>query len=250
MRRWMRRAGIALFWLAVWQIAAIAVQRVLQNSFVLVGPIPALQALLTHLPTAAFWLAVGRSFVHILAGFLAAFAIGVLLGALAYRVPLLGEVLAPIVTLTKAVPVVSFVILALIWIGSARLSVLVSFLIVFPVLYSNTLAGFRSTDSKLLEMAQVFRVPWAQQLWQIYRPAVLPYLISGCRAALGMSWKAGIAAELIGVPAGTIGEQLYLAKIYLSTAELFAWTFVIVVLSVLFERAFLALLRLTGRCTP
>ena len=58
-----------------------------------------------------------------------------------------------------------------------------------------------------------------------------------------MSWKAGVAAEVIGVVGGSIGEKLYEAKIYLQTGDLLAWTVVIVALSALFERAVLALLR-------
>ena len=58
-----------------------------------------------------------------------------------------------------------------------------------------------------------------------------------------MGFKSGIAAEVIGVPDGSIGEGLYLAKIYLSTAELFAWTFMIIVVSTLFEKLFLWILK-------
>ena len=91
-------------------------------------------------------------------------------------------------------------------------------------------------------MALVFRIPLWKQVRHIYIPAVLPYLISGCRTALGMSWKSGVAAEVIGIPEGSIGEQLYYSKLYLDTAGLFAWTFVIIIVSAVFERIFLYLL--------
>ena len=100
-----------------------------------------------------------------------------------------------------------------------------------------------STDKKLLEMARVFRMPVWKRIHYIYVPALLPYLVNGCRTALGMSWKSGVAAEVIGIPEGSIGEQLYYSKLYLDTAGLFAWTFVIIVISALFERFFLYLLR-------
>ena len=88
-------------------------------------------------------------------------------------------------------------------------------------------------------MALFFRMPLWKQVRYIYIPAVLPYLISGCRTALGMSWKSGVAAEVIGIPEGSIGEQLYYSKLYLDTAGLFAWTFVIIIVSAVFERIFL-----------
>ena len=64
---------------------------------------------------------------------------------------------------------------------------------------------------------------------------VLPYFLSACRLSLGMCWKAGVAAEVIGVSSGSIGEKLYNAKIYLNTPDLFAWTIVIIVISFVFE---------------
>ena len=60
--------------------------------------------------------------------------------------------------------------------------------------------------------------------------------------ALGICWKSGVAAEVIGLPDGSIGDALYRAKITLSTGELFAWTFVIILLSAGFEKLLLALL--------
>jgi NitT/TauT family transport system permease protein len=61
-----------------------------------------------------------------------------------------------------------------------------------------------------------------------------------------MSWKAGVAAELIGVPLGSMGERIYQSKLLLETADLFAWTAVVILLAWLCERAFLAFLRSTG----
>ncbi len=118
----------------------------------------------------------------------------------------------------------------------------IAFLVVVPMIYSSTLAGLKSADRRLLEMARVFSMPFWKRLRFIYIPAVLPYLMSGCRTALGMSWKSGIAAEVIGIPGQSIGEQLYYAKLYLDTAGLFAWTFVIILASSAFEALFLWLL--------
>ena len=113
---------------------------------------------------------------------------------------------------------------------------------VFPVIYTNTLNGIRSTDRGLLEMAAVFGMsPWVK-LWYIYVPQAMPYFRAGCSVALGLCWKAGTAAEVIGIPDRSIGEKLYNAKVYLNTSELFAWTLVIVLASLIFEKLFLAAL--------
>ena len=97
-------------------------------------------------------------------------------------------------------------------------------------------------NKQLLEMAKVFRLPLGRRLRAIWLPAVLPAFRQGCSVALGICWKSGVAAEVIGLPDGSIGDALYRAKITLSTGELFAWTFVIILLSAVFEKLFLALL--------
>ena len=155
--------------------------------------------------------------------------------------PAVRELLAPLVAVVKAVPVVSFIILALVWLDSRSLPLFISALMVFPPVYLNVLAGIAAADVKLLEMARVFRVPLGRRLTGIYLPAVLPYFRSAVSLALGLCWKAGAAAEVIGLPSGTIGERLYTAKVYFQTPDLFAWTAVIVAVSVLFEKLFLAL---------
>ena len=233
-----RRLFFALFWVMIWQLAAMAVD----NDILMAGPWGTIGALGRLFPTGEFWRSVGFSFGKITLGFGAAFAMGVGLGTAGYRFPIFRELLEPLMVLLKSVPVASFVILALIWAGSANLSVLIAFLVVLPIIYVNTAAGLQSTDHKLLEMARVFNMtPW-KRIRYIYVPALIPYLKSGCRIALGMSWKSGVAAEVIGVPGHSVGEKLYMSKIYLDTAGLMAWTLVIILVSALFERAVLKLL--------
>ena len=112
---------------------------------------------------------------------------------------------------------------------------------VFPPVYLNVLEGIRQTDGKLLEMARVFRAPLWRQIRGIYIPSVMPYFRTAVSLGLGLCWKAGVAAEVIGLPAGSVGEQLYNAKVYYMMPDLFAWTAVIVLVSALFEKLFLHL---------
>lgn len=236
---WSKKACIIAFWLLLWQIGA----DVIQNRILLVSPLDTLKALSTLIVSLDFWGAIWFSFARISLGFFIAFFAGLLTGTLAYWKPIIDEFLAPPIHFMKSIPVASFVILALIWTGSENLSVFISFIVVYPMIHVNTLAGLQSTDPKLLEMARVFQVPVWCQAMSIYRVALYPYLASAMKTALGMGFKSGIAAEVIGVPDGSIGEGLYMSKIYLSTAELFAWTLVIICVSVLFEKIFLLLLR-------
>ena len=234
----LRRAGAVAFWLAVWQCAAMAIG---QEVF-LVSPIQAVRTLLTLLPRADFWQRVAFSSGRILLGFGLGVLVSIVLAAAAEKSPAADTLLAPVMQLVKATPVASFIILALVWVRGASLSVLISFLMVLPVLYGAVRTGIRSVDPQLREMAQVFRLPFGRCLRAVWLPAVLPAFRQGCSLALGICWKSGVAAEVIGLPNGSIGDALYRAKITLSTGELFAWTFVIILLSAGFEKLFLALL--------
>jgi NitT/TauT family transport system permease protein len=167
----------------------------------------------------------------------------VTLAAFSAKFALIGEFLSPLMLTIKSVPVVSFIILALIWFSSKNLSVLISFMMVLPIIYTNTLMGINSLDKGLQEMAGVFEIPLSRQIRYIALPQIMPFFYSGCEVGLGLCWKSGIAAEVIGIPKGSIGERLQQAKVYLDTPDLFAWTVVIVLLSFIFERLILTLLK-------
>ena len=235
-----RRYGAAavVFWLAVWQLAAAAIG---QEVF-LVSPLQAAGTLVQLLPQPDFWQRVGFSAGHILLGFLLGAVCSVVCSVAAERWVWVDALLSPVMQLVKATPVASFIILALVWVSGKSLSILISFLMVLPVLYGAVRTGIESADPQLLEMARVFRLPLARRVKAIWLPAVLPAFRQGCSVALGICWKSGVAAEVIGLPDGSIGDALYRAKITLSTGELFAWTFVIILLSAAFEKLFLALL--------
>ena len=207
-------------------------------------------ARLTELvPYAGFWGAIGYSLVRITAGFLLGVAAGTLLAALSARFRRVEELLAPALLAIKSIPVASFIILALILFSSRNLAVLISFLIVLPVLYTNMLRRHPGRRSAAAGDGPGVPHPRTRGIRYVYLPQVLPYFRSACGSALGLCWKSGIAAEVIGMPDGSIGEQLQQAKIYLNTPDLFAWTLVIVLVSLIFEKVFLALLK-RGRTRP
>lgn len=227
-RPWLRRLAVAAFWLTAWQLASMAVG----SRIVLVGPAEVACRLAELVCQGDFWVSVGLSLGRVAAGFGLAVAAGVALAAWASRSRVVEGLLAPLVGAVKAAPVASFVVLLLMWVSSRRLSVAVSFLMAFPILYTNVLAGVRQTDPALLEMADVFGVSSWARVRTVYAAQVAPYLRAGLSLAMGLSWKSGIAAEVIGLPAPSIGIHLYDAKVYLDTPDLLAWTVVIVALSV------------------
>lgn len=233
----------SVFWLGVWQAAAVAIG---QEVF-LVSPVQAIGTLVELLPQAEFWQRIGFSAGRILLGFGLGMVCSAALAVAAEICPAVEILIAPVLQLVKATPVASFIILALVWVRGSSLSVLISFLMVLPVLYGAVRTGIRAADPQLLEMAKVFRLPLGRRLRAVWLPAVLPAFRQGCSVALGICWKSGVAAEVIGLPNGSIGDALYRAKITLSTGELFAWTFVIILLSAAFEKLFLRALDAVSR---
>ena len=236
------RLWAVLFWLVIWQAGSMVLQTLYPHGHLLLpSPVSALVRLGELALTGVFWKAIGWSTVRIIGGFLISCLTAVLLAIPASRWKWVRELLSPLVAAVKAVPVASFIILALVWLDSRSLSFFIAFLMVFPPVYLNVLEGICQTDRKMIEMAKVFRVPLWRQIRGLYLPQVLPYFRTAVSLALGLCWKAGIAAEVIGLPGGSLGEHLYNAKVYFMTPDLFAWTAVIVTVSVVFEKLFLCI---------
>ena len=150
-------------------------------------------------------------------------------------------------TLVKSTPVASFIILALIWIGRGILPAFISGLMVLPVVWANVSAGIAAQDPHLLELAQVYGFPRVRVFRRITVPTVLPYFRSALSSALGLGWKAGIAAEVLTVPQNSIGKMIYESKLYLETTSLFAWTLAVILLSLVIERILLRFIRQGSR---
>lgn len=217
----------AAFWLAVWQALSMAVGQ----PILLASPAATLARLWALIWTPDFWRSLLFTLGHILSGFALASAAGMALAMLAGRFTIVSDLLSPLLAAMRSVPVASFVIAALIWVPSRRLSVLIAFVIVLPVVYAGTLDGIRQIDPKLKEMARVFGMSRWNRLRAVELPAALPSVASALSVSIGLAWKSGVAAEVIGIPGGSVGEKLYKAKVYLATPDLFAWTLAIVLAS-------------------
>jgi len=236
MKKFLRSAGITVlviaFWLAVWWFAAYRMGRAL----LLPSPHAVFQKLCELILTAEFWRIVLRSILRVVLGILLAMISGVLLALLTSCSRLLYRLFYPILSVIKATPIASFVILALLWLGSSMLPVFIAMLIVLPVVWAAVSDGIGAFDRQLIETCYVFNFPFGKRLKLLYLPTVMPYFLSACKTSIGMAWKAGVAAEVLAVSPVSIGKQLFEAKIYLETEELFAWTAVVVLLSLAIEK--------------
>ncbi|NUU17780.1 ABC transporter permease subunit [Cellulomonas humilata] len=238
-----RPLAVVAFWVVVWQVSALVVG----HEVLLASPAKVVARLGELSLTADFWATVWTSFARIAGGFVAASVLGVLGAALAATSRVVDALVTPALAAVRSTPVVSFIILVLIWVSSDQLALVISFLMVLPIIYTNVLEGIRHRDRALLEVADVFGVPRLRRLPAVDLPAVLPFFTAACRTGVGLAWKSGIAAEVIGLAEGSIGERLYEAKILLSSADLFAWTAVIIAVSFGVEKLLVTVLRRTER---
>jgi len=223
----------------LWQIISMVVG----SEMLLASPLVVVRRLSQLIFEKDFLSTVIFSIVRMAEGFLLAFSVGIVFAVLASRFRFVETLLFPYVVTIKTVPVASFIILCLVWFSYTTITVFISFLIAFPVIYLNVLNGIKNVDSKMKEMAELFHIPWKRKLLYIEIPSVKPYLLSACNIAVGMAWKSGIAAEVIGNVDNSIGERLYDAKIYFQNADLLSWTVVIIILSVVMEKLFMFLLK-------
>lgn len=240
--RFIKRVASFALWLAVWQLATLLVG----SHLLLASPVETAQRLLKLVVEPSTWSAIAFSGLRIFWGFSCAFIAGLLLGLLSARSRILKDVLAPAVSFLKSVPLVCVIVLLLLWVGSARVSAIAVFLAVFPAIFFSAQEGLSSADGRLGDALALMGVSAPRRFLADTWQQLLSYVIATCKNACGIAWKSGVAAELIGSPRGSMGEAIYQSKLLLETADLFAWTCMIVFCSWLAERVFLWLLEQTG----
>jgi len=237
---------IAAFWIGVWAFSSWK----LDTPLLFPSPLSVLQTLGTLLTTPRFYLVTANSFLNILLGLVIGIAVAALLALLTFFVPPVKALFSPLIAIVKATPVASFIVLALIFIGAPKVPAFITVLIVFPIVWTNLDEGLSEIDPKLSEVARVYQMSFSRKLRVLYLPSVRPYFLSACKSAMGLAWKAGIAAEIIAMPPDTIGTMIGEAKLYILTSEMFAWTLTVVLLSLLIEYALGALFRVFEKKSP
>ena len=232
------------FWAIVWTLASWRVGQEL----ILPSPLDVIKRLAELGATGPFWLTAGRSLLNVFIGFTTGVVVGTLLAFITVFVSAADALLSPAIRVVRATPVASFIILALLWLGKARVPTFASALMVTPVIWQAASAALRDTDRNLLEMAHIYRFGRLKTLKLIYIPSIRSQWSAACATAMGLAWKSGIAAEVICQVRPTIGEELYSSKIYLETSSLFAWTAVVICLSLILENVLSRLfIKMKGR---
>ena len=234
---------IAVFWLGIWFLVAWWVGKPL----LLPTPTGVLRCLFELAGTAEFYAATAYSLGRVMSGILASILAAALLSALTSRLPLLRRTLQPLMTVVKATPVASFIVLAVIWLGSERVTSFVTLLIVLPVVWTNLDQGFAEIDPRLDELTRVYKLSYWRRLRVLVLPSLRPYFVSACRTSFGLALKAGIAAEIIALPKTSIGTKIFESKQYIMAEDTFAWTLLVILISLGIEALFGLLMKRLDR---
>lgn len=226
-------AALALvFWMALWQIAATYIGK----EVILPTPLRVGERFLALAQTAPFWRATALSLLRIMGGYALGVAAGVLLGAAMYFAKPIRILFSPFLTVVKTTPVASFILIAYFIITDTAIPVFITFLMVLPMMAASVFTSLCGTDPALLEMTRVYRFSFGKTLRTLYLPTVLPHFVGQALTALGMGWKAGIAAEVLCTPRDSIGKYLYDAKVHIETVDTFAYTLLVVLISLVLEK--------------
>lgn len=222
---------ISLLALAVlfglWILAAAFIDA----EIILPPPQKVLTALLGLAVSGDFWRSVGTTFFRGISGFLISLLSGIVIGVAAGVSLPIHALFKPLIAVIRTTPVMSVVLIALLWFKTGTVPVFSTFLIAFPVITQNIIIGIRQTDRNLLEMGQVYGLSGHRRVLLISIPSVIPYLVSGAQSALGLTWKVVVAAEVLSIPNFGVGSGMQLAQMSLETAQVFAWTAVAIILS-------------------
>ncbi|HKL42742.1 MAG TPA: ABC transporter permease subunit [Clostridia bacterium] len=220
-----------LFWLLVWFI----ISRIINQVLYFPSPIVTIKALVELLGNKNFFLSIISTVSRVFIGLVIANILGILLGLLCGFKKWIFDLMRPMMTFVRSTPVMSLIIIALIWFQSNHVPIFISFLMCFPIIWTNIVEGFKKVDQDLIEMGKIYQISKIKLVKEIYIPSLLPFYIAGFNTALGIAWKVTVAAEVLSHPRFAIGTNLYDSKVYLDTPSLFAWTLVIVILSYFFE---------------
>lgn len=153
----------------------------------------------------------------------------------------------PYLVIIRSIPVISFILLALIWLNPPNVPVFIAILTMFPILAFSIIDGIRETQHEYLEMAIIYNLSFRTRVRQIYLPSVSGMLFSGISNAAGFGWRAIIIGEVLSQPPFGIGSEMHQAQIYLMVPTLIAWTLIAIVISYIFENLIRFIQKITTR---
>ncbi len=228
-----KKIFIIIFWFCVWEIAAAIIAQPLY----LPSAILTFKTLIDLILHTHFWQSVLATFLRVVIGLIISFIIGISLAVISSKCSFIRLLFSPFLSTMKAIPTMSIIIIALVWLSTNLVPVFVCFVLCFPIFYTNTLNGINNIDKNLIELCTIYKISSRKKLYELIIPSVKPYILSAIMICIGLAWKSIIAAEVLSAPKFSMGYKLYTTKMYLDIPELFAWTIAVVSFSIIIEKS-------------
>ena len=228
---WGRRVLVAALWIAIWE----GMYLLIGSDVYFPSPLAVIKMLIALLIEKTTWLVIGYSVYRTLLALIISAVLGIVFGITCGLNRTMFDIINPLIVILKSTPVVSVIIIAIIWFRSTDVPIFAGVLMCLPIVFTGAVAGIRNTDSKLIEMCKFYKVGRFDMLRALYFRSSVPYINASVVSAVGICWKAVAAAEVLSIPRYSIGTNLYFAKTALDPASLFAWTLIIILLSYIFE---------------
>ena len=222
---------IAIFWVCVWDIAALLVKKPL----ILPTPSATGAELMKMLGTSEFYSVVFATLLRVTWGLMLGIVFGIVAAVLCHKFSAVKTILSPAISIIRSTPVASFIVLLWVMLDGNALAIIVAFLMVMPIVWQNTLDGFVSIPKELLEVAQVYELSLKRRYEILVLPVLSGYIFTAIITSVGLAWKSEVAAEIIAYTKDSIGMHINDAKSLLLTESVFAWTIVIITTSICLE---------------
>jgi len=220
-----------LFLLGLWKVGAM----IISSDLILPSPENTALAVVELFAEPNFLRVIWATILRGITGFAISFVLAVILGITAGIHEGFNAFLRPILVTIRSTPVISLILLALIWFDVGQVPVFIALLTMFPFICTNIIEGIRNVDQNLIVMARVHRVKTKHIIQDIYLPAISPFIFSGISSAMGFGWRAIIIGEVLSQPQYGIGTFMQNAQTYLIVDKVIAWTVVAILLSYLFD---------------
>ena len=232
-----------LFWLLLWQISAL----IIDHSFLLPGIPETMVALWEIIASKNFLKITILTLLRVLCGLASGICLGVILAILSHKYYAVKAVVSPMVSVIKSTPVASFIVILWILMNGSMLAIFIAVLMVMPIIWQNMIDGYNSIDPQLSEVCEIFEFPAIKRFKILTFPALKKFMIPAIITSTGLAWKSEIAAEIIAYTKRSIGQQINDAKYNMETATVFAWTLIVIALSIAIENGAKLLLRRYGK---
>ena len=231
MKKFLVYLAVTVFWVGVWWIFALLVN----DSYALPSPLDTASSLFNLLSKQYFYEVIAFSLLRVLMGLFLGILGAVILSYLAAHVSVIRTLISPVISVMKAMPVATFILLLWLTVSGQMLTVFIGFIMVLPIIYQNLLEGYDSIDKNLYEVTLIYNFSSFKRFRLLTLPTLLSYFSPAVVTSIGLAFKSQIAAEIIAYTNKSIGQYIYDANFALDTPSVFAWALVIVSFSISLE---------------